>query len=251
MYVRYVQNEHVYCNTVTLFDVITPETFVKVRDCLVRSEAPKKTFVVKTSPGGDIASALALGILIHRHNWDVEIVDYCASACANYIFATGKTKYLNRHALLMFHGGVHQVNLQEMTERFFPVPETDGAPAESVTLGQVNKENTLSVGPKSIAYKEVHKFLSIPDESTPAEGVRALRNASDQLYQELGINPLLPTYGQIGDHEPTYKSYKYLGFIYRLDSLRRFGVGNIELKDGEWHPERHPAYKEVYEVTYP
>jgi hypothetical protein len=61
---------------------------------------------------------------------------------------------------------------------------------------------------------------------------------------------LLPTYGQIGDHEPTYKSYKNLGFIYGLDSLHRFGVGNIELKDGEWHP-RHAAFPEVYEVTYP
>ena len=36
-----------------------------------------------------------------------------------------------------------------------------------------------------------------------------------------------------------------------LDSLRRFGIGNIELKEGEWHPERNPAYPEVYEVTYP
>jgi len=67
----------------------------------------------------------------------------------------------------------------------------------------------------------------------------------------LGINPLLPGYGQIGAYESLYKSYKYGGFIYRLDSLRRLGIGNIELKDGEWHPERHPAYHDVYEVTFP
>jgi hypothetical protein len=29
------------------------------------------------------------------------------------------------------------------------------------------------------------------------------------------------------------------------------GVRNIELKDGDWHPERHPEYQDVYEVTYP
>jgi hypothetical protein len=29
------------------------------------------------------------------------------------------------------------------------------------------------------------------------------------------------------------------------------GISNIELKQGEWQPERHPDYKEVYEVTYP
>ena len=250
-YIRYLQNEDVYCDTITIDGEIGPETFVNLRGCLVRSEASKKTFVVKASGGGDNASALALGILIHRHNWDVEIVDHCASACASFIFPAGKTKYLNRHSLLLFHGGLHQENLLEMAERFVPVSSEDSAPAESVTLGQVDKENTVSIVPKTIAYKEVHKFLSIPDVSTPAEIIRALRKASDQLYQELGINPLLPTYGQIGDHEQTYKSYKSFGFIYRLDSLRRFGVGNIELKEGEWHPERNPAYPKVYEVAYP
>jgi hypothetical protein len=65
------------------------------------------------------------------------------------------------------------------------------------------------------------------------------------------MNPWLPTYGQIGVYEPLYKSYKYGGFIYRLDSLSRLGVGNIEVKNGEWHPERSPAYQDVYEVTYP
>ena len=55
----------------------------------------------------------------------------------------------------------------------------------------------------------------------------------------------------MGTYEPIYKSYKYLGFIYRLDSLRRLGVGNIEVKGGEWHPERHPNYPGVYEVKYP
>ena len=194
---------------------------------------------------------LALGILIHRHNWDVEIVDYCASSCATFIFPAGKTKYLNPHSMLLFHGGLHQENLLEMAERFVPASGMNDAPVESVTLGQENKENNVSTVPKTIAYKEVHKFLSIPDVSTPVEIIRAQRKASDQLYQELGINPLLPTYGQIGDYEPKYKSYEYFGFIYRMDSLRRFGVGNIELKDGEWHPERHPVYPDVYEVTYP
>jgi hypothetical protein len=27
--------------------------------------------------------------------------------------------------------------------------------------------------------------------------------------------------------------------------------GEPNMKEGEWHPERHPAYAEVYEATYP
>jgi hypothetical protein len=251
-YVLFLRDEDLHCDTATVTGEITPETFVKLRGCLARSLAPKKTFVITASPGGDNAAALALGILIHRHNWDVEIVDYCGSACANFIFPGGKTKYLHRHSLLLFHGGLYQENLLEYAKMFKLEPVTGGAPAEPVTVGQVNKENTFSTTPtKSIAYKELHKFLSIPDEPTPVDLVLALRKASDQFYQELGINPLLSTYGQLGDYEPIYKSYKHVGFVYRLDSLRRFGVGNIELKEGEWQPEGNPVWQEVYEVTYP
>jgi hypothetical protein len=250
-YILFLRDEALHCDTITVAGDITPETFVAARECLVRSLAPKKTFVITASPGGDNFTALALGILIHRHNWDVEIVDYCGSACANFIFPAGKAKYLNRHSLLLFHGGPHQENLLEMASLYREVPTMSDAPVEPVILGQVNKENTLTIVPKTAAYREVHKFLSIPDSAHPVEAILALRKTSDQLYQDLGINPLLPTYGQRGDYEPIYKSYKHVGFIYGLDSLRRLGMTHIELKEGEWHPERHPAFPEVYEVTYP
>jgi len=264
-FVLYLRDEALRCDTITLPGAITPETFVLVRECLVRSEAPKKTFVVTRSEGGDNFSALALGILIHRHKWDVEIVDYCLSACATFIFPAGKTIYLNQQSMVSFHGGPHQENLLAQAKttdqrssvngartEFVTRPANEiGARTEFVTLGQADKENATSVAYKTPAYLEVHKFLSIPDASTFVEKIGALRKAADQFYQELGVNPALSTYGQLGVYQPIYKSYKYQGFIYRLDSLRRFGLGNIELKEREWHPERHFLYPEVYEVTYP
>ncbi|MBC8112872.1 MAG: hypothetical protein H7062_00690, partial [Candidatus Saccharimonas sp.] len=93
---------------------MTAETFVEVRDRIVRSAADKKTFVVKESPGGNGFAALAIGILLHRHNWDVEVVGVCSSSCANWIFPAGKTKYLNSQSMLLFHGGPHQANSLEM-----------------------------------------------------------------------------------------------------------------------------------------
>ena len=251
-FVLFMRDDELRCDTATVTGDISAETFVKLRGCLARSLEKKKTFVITNSPGGDNAAALALGILIHRHGWDVEIVDYCASACANFIFPAGKTKYLNRHTMLLFHGGPYQENLLEMASTPPQEPSMNGAPVGSVTLGHLNKENTITItATKTIADKELHEFLSMTNDSNLVEIIRGLRKASDQFYQELGVNPALSTYGQIGAYEPTYKSYKYLGFIYRLDSLRRLGISNIELKQGEWQPERHPDYKEVYEVTYP
>jgi hypothetical protein len=104
------------------------------------------------------------------------------------------------------------------------------------------------MGPQRL---QVLEFLSIRNVSTAADYVARLTTASDQFYDELGVNVLLPTYGQIGRYEATYKSHKYGGFMYRLDSLHRLGIGNIELKDGEWHPERNRDYPDVYEIAYP
>jgi hypothetical protein len=252
MYVLYVRNEAPPCDTITLTGWITSEMFVEVRDCLVKSTAAKKTFVVRGAGGGDGFAALAFGILIHRHGWDVEVTDLCASSCANFIFPAGKTKYLNRDSMLLFHGGPHQTNLLEMAEKFDHGWTMSGAPVDSVVLGRDNKEGTLRFSPnRSNADREVREFLSITDGSTAVELLTKFRSASDRFYEELGVNPVLPTYGQIGAHEPTYKSYKYGGFIYRLDSLRRLGIGNIELKNAEWLPERNPVYQDVYEVTFP
>jgi hypothetical protein len=191
-------------------------------------------------------------MLLHRHGWDVEVVGICASSCANWIFAAGKTKYLNKQSMLLFHGGPHQANLLEQVDEIEHRFAVHGTPVGSMELGQKNKEGTLTFNPKrSAAEEEVLEFFAISKYLTNAEKVRQFRNVSDEFYRELGINPLLPEYGQIGAYEPLYKSYKYGGYIYRLDSLRRLGIGNIELKDGEWHPERHPVYQDVYEVTYP
>jgi hypothetical protein len=136
---------------------------------------------------------------------------------------------------------------------FVTVRQTNkvAARTEFVTFAPTDRENTASIAPITPAYLEVHKFLSIPDDLTYSEEIIAWRKTADQFYQELGINILLPTYGQLGVYEPTYKAGKHQGFIYRLDSLRRFGIGNVELKEAEWHPERHRFYPEVYEVTYP
>ena len=249
----YLRDHPVNCSdTLTLTGDINYDSFVQTRDCLVRLKAEKKTFVVAASGGGDASAALAIGILLHRHNWDVEVVGVCASSCANWIFPAGKTKYLNSESMLLFHGGPHQKNMLEFAAKIDHEFAANGAPADPVKLGRENKEGHLTWNPNSsAAYEEVLEFLSMNKNLPAVETWRQFTAASDKFYQELGINPLLPEYRQIGSYETLYKSYKYGGFVYGLDSLRKLGMRNIVLKDGEWHPERHPAYQDVYEVTYP
>jgi hypothetical protein len=251
-YVRYVRDEAVRCDTLTLYGRIRSETFVAARDCLVRSREAKKLVVIEDSEGGNGAAALALGILIHEHQWDVEVRGVCPSSCADFIFPAGRTKYLHPQSMLLFHGGFHQKNLLESMEEHDRQPPANVAPIDSITLGHEGKEATISfTAHRSSADQQVREFFSIANDASAIEILARLRSASDQFYQKLGVNPLLPTYGQIGAYKSIYESYKYGGFTYDMDSLRRLGIGNIVLKDGDWHPERNPVYHDVYEVTYP
>jgi len=237
-------------DTITLTGMITPDTFLAFKDRLANSSAKNKTFLVTESGGGSWESALALGILIHRHGWNVEVVDLCASSCANFIFPAGKVKYLHGNTLLLFHGGPHQENLLSKsiaTEQ----AAISGVAAEVEDSDRARMEGQVSIDDKGAQRLQVLEFLSIRNLATAADYVASLTSASDRFYEELGVNVQLPTYGQTGRYEPTYKAYKLGGFMYRLDSLRRLGIGNIELKDGEWHPERHRYYPDIYEVTYP
>lgn len=240
------------CSTITISGDITPEMFVDVGKYLVESTAPKKTFVIEASGGGDAFAAVAIAMLIHRYGWDVEVVRFCGSSCANFLFPAGKTKYLHRDSLLLFHGGPYQANLLESAIAFDRELANGRTLAEPITFGQKDKEGTMTFSgdERSPAGQEVFEFLSV-HAHTATDLVLELRRLSDQLYQEIGVDPLLPTYGQIGQYEPIYRSYEYDGYFYGLDSLRRFGITKIELKDGEWHPERNPDYERVYEVTYP
>ncbi len=243
---------------ITLTGMITPDTFLGFQDRLVRSTAKNKTFVVTESGGGNWESALALGILIHRHGWNVEVVDVCASSCANFIFPAGKVKYLHANALLLFHGGPHQENVMaqaieaDRAAAASSAPAVDSAPVEAKDPDHTRKEGHVVVDDQGALRLRVLEFLSITNVSSGVELVTRLRDASDRFYEELGVNTLLPGYGQMGRYEPIYKSYKYGGFFYRLDSLRKLGVGNIEVKGGgQWHPEHHRDFRDLYEVTYP
>jgi hypothetical protein len=241
------------CSVVTLKGDITPEMFVEIRKYLVESTAPKKTLVIEASGGGNGFAALAIAILVHRHRWDVEVVNFCISSCANFIFPAGKTKYLHRDSIIVFHGGPYQANLLEYAIEFDRQLASGNAVTGPVTFGQKDKEGTVTFRPgheNSPAEQEVFDFLSV-NMTTAADYVLEIRRVSDRFYEELGIDPRLSIYGQIGEYEPIYRSYDFYGFMYRLDALRRLGIGNIELKDGEWHPERNPEYARIYEVAVP
>jgi hypothetical protein len=60
--------------------------------------------LVITSAGGEVEAAIALGRWIHDHDIDVEVSEYCLSACANYVFTAGRNKSIRPGAVVAWHG---------------------------------------------------------------------------------------------------------------------------------------------------
>ena len=60
--------------------------------------------VILNSPGGYTLPAIEIGNLIYDRGLDVEVVDLCGSACANFIFPAGRRKIINNDAIVAWHG---------------------------------------------------------------------------------------------------------------------------------------------------
>lgn len=57
------------------------------------------------SQGGEVAEGMRLGDLVLARGMDVRVIgSICASSCANYVFVSGKRKFVEPGALVLWHG---------------------------------------------------------------------------------------------------------------------------------------------------
>jgi len=81
--------------------------------------AEKPQRLVISSPGGLVLPGLTLGSWVYKNKLDVEVGKLCASSCANYVLPAGKTKYLKKDSILIWHGGAWQDFWDTENEAFF------------------------------------------------------------------------------------------------------------------------------------
>ncbi len=67
---------------------------------LYENAKEKPTTLAITSDGGDIMLGIELGEWIYNNKMSVEVNDYCLSSCANYVFPSGKIKYISNRDML-------------------------------------------------------------------------------------------------------------------------------------------------------
>jgi hypothetical protein len=215
--------------------------------------------LVIRSTGGDLHAGMMFGDFIHQQQMSVEVVDFCISSCANYIFLAGATKILNSNALVVFHGGPKQANFRSLMQQAYA---QDAAPG--TVFGREGYEaiisrnearravtNARSGRNSPCAQDEILNFNGQCEAFGPEQRLQYIIYLEEELYSRFNpqMDKNIPYYGQLGEYETTYLAYRYFGFYYDVETLAKLNVRNVVVKGGEWRPQTNPLFRQVYEVS--
>ena len=98
----------------------------------VQGKAVKRLII--TSGGGEVETAIALGLWVSDHSLNIEVPEYCLSSCANYVFPAGHHKTIGAGVIVAWHGnynhlkqtGLWQDDIAARMERYGEDAATSG-----------------------------------------------------------------------------------------------------------------------------
>jgi hypothetical protein len=153
--------------------------------------------IVLTSEGGEVNAGMAMGEALVPRTATVVARRVCASSCANYLFAAGDRRVVDDDALLLFHGGVRQIDEAELREMIAPqVPAAQlDAQVASVLAGvdeQIRRQDAFLdlAGLDVNLFRWMDGFSNLSEDAffalCPVQGARAIVY-SDRLLTEHGV----------------------------------------------------------------
>lgn len=97
-----------YLEGETLFFIgeITLESEPKFFDLVTNNKITK---LAMSSGGGNIHAGMRIATWVYDSGVDIEIIGFCGSSCANYIFLAAKNKYIVGDSIVAWHGNFHDL----------------------------------------------------------------------------------------------------------------------------------------------
>lgn len=241
---------------------VTPEGFVALKNELENSIFTPRSIIVN-SGGGNLLAGMAIGKLVTEHQLDVHINGLCNSACANFIFPSGKSKSLTSNSIVMYHGNSLQEKQQHLRQALRAVNGDAKKLPDDIDLGIIGKEvatrfhhqderslnTTKTSDSQNTNLAAIHQYLGFPPNLNVLESIEFQDHIELELYKTWGIDHKIGVYGQIGEYRDIYQSYQYDGFYYSLEDMERMGIKGIRIKgQKEWAPEKNPQISTYYKV---
>lgn len=182
----------------------------------------KPTVLNIFSTGGQIVLGLELGEWVLRKGLDVNIPTLCVSACANYVFTTGRNVVLGENALIYWHGSPIIDDLVEGTSQ------------------------------ERSRWSEVQLALQESgfDGDNPRAYWRDVRSRNRRLFRAAGISPLItvPQTLAVSDSRrdiDKFGDYKNWGLYLSVKDMKYFGRDKVYIAGAQkWQPELSPYHVE-------
>ncbi len=176
---------------------------------------PKPTVLNIFSTGGQIVLGLELGEWVLKNELDVHIPVLCVSACANYVFTTGRNVVLGQSAVIYWHGSPIIDDLVENTAQ------------------------------EQTRWQEVQRDLEAYGYSggDPRSYWRDVRSRNRRLFRAAGVSPLITVPQTLAESDSRrdidkYGDYKNWGLYLSVNDMKFFGRDNVIISGGErWQPE--------------
>lgn len=190
------QTHRVEPDGVCFFGNITTESSAAFVEAVSGFDPATPLVVVLTSEGGEVDAGMAMGQALIPRTTTVVAQRVCASSCGNYPFVAGDRRVIDDDALLMFHGGVpdlDEAGAREMLAPHVPADQLDTQVASFLidNAGQVARQDAFleSAGVdvdlfRWMAFKDLSEdaFLAL----CPVKDARIVVY-SDQLLAEHGV----------------------------------------------------------------
>lgn len=155
---------------------------------LYTSLESKPSMLVIRSSGGSSVAGMTMGEFIHARNMDVRVVDYCGSACANFVFTAAKNKFMNKDAIIWWHGSLRSKIWDiPSTKETYRCQSDDRCGKE---LAQVIREKYECRSAESCSRElsAIEYYFSNEFDS--------LRTREDSFFKAIGVDARITTYGQ-------------------------------------------------------
>jgi hypothetical protein len=145
-----------------------------------------------SSDGGEVEAGIELGRWVFQHRLDVEVLDRCLSACANYVFPAGRRKIIRDGAVVAWHGSYRHLLETGLW--------TDDVAYRMRTYSE----------PEALARRHAR------------EQAEHLARLEDRFFEHIGVDGRVCWIGKL----PPYAAPNY--YFLSADDMARFGIRDVE-----------------------
>lgn len=145
------------------------------------------------SSGGDVEAAIKLARWIYNNKVDIEVIEYCLSSCANYLFTAAFHKTILPGAIVAWHGNYHHL--------------------KQTGLWRDDIQTRMKRTGESRVQARTHVL----------QQVNHLVKLEQSFFKEIGIDEKICWIGKI----PPYNVKNY--YFLSVSDMHRFGVRNVTL----------------------